>query len=296
MQNIEKKAQAPVVEAQDGQAVTTTLDVARYFGKQHKNVLRDVEKLCAESSADRALLNFAQGVYSLPETGDQQHRMYTLTRDGFVMLAMGFTGKRAKDFKWAYIDAFNAMEADIQKRQGVPDLSQAMHQICPQPPFESNSVRSQRLVKYLRGLAAYWALLEDMPQETAEKAACVVGKIRSLDDFDFDRDNAHPMMDFLEQVIRLAGAKDNRPATEQQINAIKYLIEASAQPFYSRDANIYAELEGLYGITAEDILKATAGEARRIADHAYTLLREQYRQFLVISDLKRRAGTLTRKN
>jgi Rha family phage regulatory protein len=295
VQNIEKIAQSPVVAAQDGQAVTTTLDVARYFDKQHKHVLDAVQNLIPQLP-EHHQPNFRQGVYTLPETGEQQHRMFTLTRDGFVMLAMGFTGKKALQFKVAYIDAFQAMEAEIQKRQGVPDLSQAMRQICPQPPFESNSVRSQRLVKYLRGLAAYWALLEDMPQETAEKAACVVGKIRSLNDFDFDRDNAHPMMDFLEQVIRLAGAKDNRPATEQQINAIKYLIEASAQPFYSRDANIYAELEGLYGITAEDILKATAGEARRIADHAYTLLREQYRQFLVISDLKRRAGTLTRKN
>lgn len=151
-------------------------------------------------------------------------------------------------------------------------------------------------MKYLRGLAAYWALLEEMPQETAEKAACAVGKIRSLDDFDSDRDNSYPMMEFLEHVVTLSGAKDNQPATEQQINAIKYLIEACGQYSYSRDANIYAELEELYGITAEDILNATAGEARRIADIAYTLLREQYRQCLVISNLKLRAGTLTRKN
>lgn len=297
MQNIEKIAQSPVVAAQDGQAVTTTLDVAKYFGKRHKHVLDAIRNLLPQLP-EHHRPNFRPMVseVDIGSGATREDPAYMMTREGFVLLVMGFTGKTALQFKVAYIDAFQAMEAEIQKRQVVPDPAQVMRQICPQPPLESNSVRSQRLVKYLRGLAAYWALLEDMPQETAEKAACVVGKIRSLDDFDFDRDTAHPMMDFLEQVIRLAGAKDNRPATEQQINAIKYLIEASAQPFYSRDANIYAELEGLYGITAEDILKATAGEARRIADHAYTLLREQYRQFLVISDLKRRAGTLTRKN
>lgn len=72
--------QNPVIEAQNGQAVTTTLEIARYFRKRHKIVLRAVEKLCEESGADRTRHNFVPGYYTLPRTGDQQHQVGALIR------------------------------------------------------------------------------------------------------------------------------------------------------------------------------------------------------------------------
>ena len=103
---------ALVLSVVDGKPTTTSLDIARHFGKLHRDVLRAIENLLPGLPPEHQR-NFAQGVYTLPETGDQQHNMYRMNRDGFVVLAMGFTGKKALQFKLAYIDAFNKMEAEI---------------------------------------------------------------------------------------------------------------------------------------------------------------------------------------
>ena len=108
------RASAPTLAVVDGIPTTTSVDLARHFGKQHRNVVQSIEGLIAQLPAG-ALLNFQQGVYTLPETGDQQHKMYRLTRDGFALLAMGFTGKRALQFKLAYIEAFNRMEEQLSQ-------------------------------------------------------------------------------------------------------------------------------------------------------------------------------------
>lgn len=74
---------------------------------------------------ERRLRNFAEGYYTLPQTGTQQHPYYNLTRDGFFLLAMGFTGKKALQFKLAYIDAFNRMEAQLQEQQRAIVMQEA---------------------------------------------------------------------------------------------------------------------------------------------------------------------------
>lgn len=108
-------APAPVLAVVDGVATTTSTDVARHFGKQHAHVIRAIELLRAELPAE-ALSNFGEGYYTLAETGAQQHKLYRLTRDGFTLLAMGFTGKRALAFKLAYIQAFNRMETELAEK------------------------------------------------------------------------------------------------------------------------------------------------------------------------------------
>lgn len=99
------------VELKDGKAVTTSLKIAEVFGKAHRNVLRVIENL--ECSKDFRALNFEPAEY-LDEQG-KPRPMYTVTRDGFTMLAMGFTGRAAMQFKEAYIEAFNAMERTIRE-------------------------------------------------------------------------------------------------------------------------------------------------------------------------------------
>ncbi len=96
----------PVVRVIDGQAVTTSLDLAAYFGKQHKNVIAKIETL--ECSIEFIELNFKLNTYIDPI--GRTLPCYQLTRDAFVFVAMGFTGRRAAEFKEAYIAAFNAME------------------------------------------------------------------------------------------------------------------------------------------------------------------------------------------
>lgn len=93
----------------DKQAVTSSLQVAETFGKEHKNVIQSIENLVAEKSAAKF---FAAGTY---ENRGKQYPMYYMTRDGFSLLAMGFTGKKAMSFKLQYIEAFNAMESTLKK-------------------------------------------------------------------------------------------------------------------------------------------------------------------------------------
>lgn len=271
------------------QVTTTSLDVARIFSKQHSKVLRAIETILANLPEGSPLAIFGEGSYTMPETGDQQHRMYTMTRDGFTLVVMGFTGQRAMQFKLAYIHAFNAMEtALLQEKIWIGGLTQALEQICPTPPREADAVRNQRALIMVRAQAAYWAMLEEMPLSAAESAVCTIGRLRRLDELDLNRHLFSEMNDFLERVI-IHSNKDTQPATEEQINTIKCLVEACAQFRYSRDRNIYDLLQEEYGVSIETIVNATSGEAKRIAGIAYNMLHQHLVQTLTINEIKRRA-------
>lgn len=95
----------PVV-IEDSKTLTTSLNVAKYFDRKHYNVLRDIENLGV--SERFTALNFEASKY-IDSTG-RKLPMYKMTRDGFVILIMGYTGPKAMQIKEAYIDAFNFME------------------------------------------------------------------------------------------------------------------------------------------------------------------------------------------
>lgn len=269
---------------QDGKVTASSRDIAKKFGKQHKNVIQSIELL--DCSAEFKQLNFQplKFIYR-----GQEFPYYEMTRDGFSFLCMGFTGKKAAIWKEAYIEAFNAMEAELlQQKIWIGGLTQALEHICPTPPTEADNIRNQRAMKTLRALAAYWAILEEMPLAAAETAACVVGRIRRLDELDLAQHQFGDIRDFLERAI-IHSDKDIRPATEEQINAIKFLVEACAQFRYSRDRNIYDLLQEEYEISIESIVNATRGEAKRIAALAYNLLHQHLMQTMTINEIKRRA-------
>ena len=96
------------------QAMTTSLRVAEVFGKDHKNVIQSIENLAAEKSAAKF---FAEATYY---NRGKQYPMYYMNRDGFTLLAMGFTGKKALQFKIKYIQAFNSMETQIRTGYAIP--------------------------------------------------------------------------------------------------------------------------------------------------------------------------------
>lgn len=107
----------PVVTVVDGNVTTLSTDVATFFEKEHSKVIRAIENILSTVSEDR-LGNFAETVVTRanPSGGAPiKSKAYRLTRDGFTFLAMGFTGARAQEFKWAYIDAFNKMEAALRQ-------------------------------------------------------------------------------------------------------------------------------------------------------------------------------------
>ena len=108
------------VAVSNGKVTTTSRKVAEIFGKKHCDVLRAIELL--EVPKDFRERNFTFSEYHTQNGIGKTvpYKMYTITRDGFTLLAMGFTGKKAMQFKIAYIEAFNAMEAKLRERQSVP--------------------------------------------------------------------------------------------------------------------------------------------------------------------------------
>ncbi|EOK7726271.1 Rha family transcriptional regulator [Escherichia coli] len=109
----------PEIAIVDGQAVTSSLAVANFFSKRHDDVLKKIRTL--ECSASFTARNFSVSDYT--DCTGRKLPCYQITRDGFAFLAMGFTGKRAAQFKEAYINAFNQMEKQLSKPSVPSDVA-----------------------------------------------------------------------------------------------------------------------------------------------------------------------------
>lgn len=97
------------------QPMTTSLKVAKYFEKEHKHVMRDIKETIAKCSKSFGESNFGPSSY-VTEQG-KSLPMYLMTKDGFTMVAMGYTGVKAMQFKEAYIAQFNAMSKALRSSQ-----------------------------------------------------------------------------------------------------------------------------------------------------------------------------------
>lgn len=109
----------PVVSVVNNQVTALSTDVARFFGKRHDAVIRDIKNLCSILPSDR-LHNFVETVVTRenPSGGAPiKSKVYRMTRDGFTLLVMGWTGEKALQFKLAWLDAFNRMEEQLRKQQ-----------------------------------------------------------------------------------------------------------------------------------------------------------------------------------
>jgi anti-repressor protein len=96
--------------------VVSSKDIAKAFGKRHDNVMRDISGL--NCSAEFCLLNFEETsqIVAMPKGGTREDKFYLVTRDGFVLLVMGYTGEKAMTFKEAYIAEFNRMEKTLREK------------------------------------------------------------------------------------------------------------------------------------------------------------------------------------
>ena len=114
---------ADFVQIQETQPVTTSEFVAQAFGKEHKNLLARIEQISKEIKASFFELNFKPKAKQVKTGfGFRETKSYELTKDGFMLLVMGFTGKQAMAIKIAYIEAFNAMsEAILDLNNTVSD-------------------------------------------------------------------------------------------------------------------------------------------------------------------------------
>lgn len=103
-----------LINIKDEEAVTTSLRVAEIFEKQHSKVLRSIENL-NESKNGLVEKMFRKVTYK--DAKGERRPMYYINRDGFSLLVMGFTGKKALEWKLKYIEAFNQMESYINFRK-----------------------------------------------------------------------------------------------------------------------------------------------------------------------------------
>ena len=110
-----------ILSTQNGEPVASSRDVAKRFGKEHNHVLRDIKALEEGVSKNGQTPMFYKTEYTHPQN-HQKYPMYLMNRDGFSLLAMGFTGKEAVQWKLKYIAAFNAMEKQLAQR---PPLSRS---------------------------------------------------------------------------------------------------------------------------------------------------------------------------
>ena len=148
---------SPSVSLHSGRPATTSLEVAKFFSKRHDHVVRSIQDLISNTPESFSAPNFGAAEYS-----DEQGKprpMFILYRDGFMLLVMGYTGKKALAMKLAYIEAFNRMEEELARQHAAfssptPDDFTGTLSITP-------STTEDR--KPLRALVGSWAQVSGLP-------------------------------------------------------------------------------------------------------------------------------------
>ena len=161
----------PVRESAQGKIVTSSQAVAYYFGKRHDHVISSI----------RGLLNFKDTQEGIPKNGDtlkkwfyeykytneqnyQTYPAFLMTRDGFTLLAMGFTGKKALEWKIRYIQAFNEMERKLKEQENLVAENSAAKFKTPDfsPPEVLAQARAKTMLMNARTRQAkLWKTLAD---------------------------------------------------------------------------------------------------------------------------------------
>ncbi|EKN00804.1 MULTISPECIES: Rha family transcriptional regulator [unclassified Acidocella] len=161
-------APAPLVANVNGRALTTSRAVAEYFGKEHRNVLRVIDEIATTEPA--CSLHFEQTFVAvpMPRGGYRDERIYRMDRDGFTLLAMGFTGAEALRFKLAYIAAFNRMEAALTQQE-------------PQAPAVPQTL--PEALRLAADLADRVGQLSERVEQQAEQLAEDAPKVQAFDRF-----------------------------------------------------------------------------------------------------------------
>lgn len=110
-----------VYRGKDNQPITNSLLVAEVFEKPHDYVLKAIRKILSGGIVKNDETPMFEETTYMSEQNKQIYPMFVINQDGFTLLAMGFNGKKAMEFKLKYIEAFNAMKKQIeQSKPSVP--------------------------------------------------------------------------------------------------------------------------------------------------------------------------------
>mgnify|MGYP000042177866 CR=1 FL=1 len=153
------------VKEYEGQPVVSSREVANNFEKKHKHVLESIENIKAENSAVTKM--FIESSYKAG-TG-KNYKEYLLTRDGFSLLVMGFTGAKSLQWKLKYIEAFNKMEQYIKEQ--VPQLTEEDQAIL-------SIVNSTSKAETALAIKNYKEVVEKPLIETIEKQSDAINELK----------------------------------------------------------------------------------------------------------------------
>ncbi len=159
--------ESPIINVVAGSVTVSSLDVAKHFEKQHKHVLDAIQKIIDESTENFTEPNFRLSGYE--DSTGRKLPAYNLTRDGFSLLAMGFTGKKALQWKIRYIEAFNAMEEALTSRSAEA------------PQLKELGQCSAKEIRALAGLAKTVAYLEMREFKEVIKDMCDLAGVADID-------------------------------------------------------------------------------------------------------------------
>lgn len=188
-----------VFKGENNQVLTNSLLVAKEFEKGHDKVIRDIRNLnCSE---EFRLTNFGESVYK-NEQG-KVFPMFTMTKDGFSFLVMGYTGKKAATFKEAYIKAFNQMENAIRS------LVKPMSQLEVLQMTINQMVEQEKRLSSVEKLALEQKeRLDKMEQEQADNAKALLEVELS--------DNKVPEVTMRNKIRKLVNQYSRATNTKQQ--------------------------------------------------------------------------------
>ncbi|WDL97840.1 Rha family transcriptional regulator [Alicyclobacillus sp. ALC3] len=196
-----------LVFIQNDRPVTDSLTVATVFGKRHDNVVRDIAGILAEVDGEWGVLNFEETHYTNPQNG-QEYRKYVLTEDGFTILAMGYTGHEAMQFKVRYIQEFRRMESELKSRSLIEQFSLPRNYPEALRALAESSERNEAMQKQLEEQAPKVALYDvAMSADNAQPIGSVAKELGIGPNklFAFLRDH---------KVLMSSGARYNQPYQE----------------------------------------------------------------------------------
>lgn len=180
----------PTVSLVENRPCTTSLAIAEHFGKNHQHVMRDIRELIADCPGDFNASNF--GLVDYTDAKGEKRPMYHVFFDGFILLVMGYTGKKALQMKLAYIAAFNAMREKLEGRGYISSDS-------PILPIDQNII--QTLV----------AAIADRYPEAERKSVYMQVWMRFRNHFRIGSYKQLPQSKMAEAVTWLANLKVNAP-------------------------------------------------------------------------------------
>lgn len=162
----------PTVSVHDGRPAVTSREVSRYFNKRHDAVLRDIAAITSNCPESFSAHNFVGASY-LDEQA-KNRPMYIIYRDGFMLLVMGYTGKKALAIKLAYIEAFNAMEEELARknRPALPKSRSTRRESLPTIPgsIPRQSLDERPFIEFADEIERAHAQMQDIQKRLLSKA------------------------------------------------------------------------------------------------------------------------------